>query len=441
MKRYKPSFFIKQAFKGMFRNGMMTVASVIVLLACLTVLGSFTMLVFNIDFNLSSLESLNELVAFADTTTGYTENSSVKLPEKMMSSDGRLLLGWSLRRGTTEPEFAPGQIYKLSPDDAVGDNVTFYAVWDGEYKPEDIRIVYYSCGVKVNEAVGLDETVYHDGDKINLMGNLTARGSSVEFLGWSSIPNAADREFTGGESYKVLAERAKDGVISLYAVWSEKPVFARYSITYEAGNIAEQEMPNDAEMRLQSVKNAVNALLDGENIESIRFVSKEETLESEMEQLKDYEGLEQFFSGSDNPYPDTFIITYGDGADIKSIENRLMTISDIYKIRCNSDIAENISGLKNGISVIFFWFSVILFAVSVLVIVNTVKLAVEYRSKEIVIMRYIGATKSFIALPFELEGAIIGLFAGTVSFILQWIAYGYVSKLIMTRLQMVSVMS
>ena len=72
----------------------------------------------------------------------------------------------------------------------------------------------------------------------------------------------------------------------------------------------------------------------------------------------------------------------------------------------------------------------ILFIVSIFVIINTVKLAVVGRSKEITIMRYVGATKWFIALPFELEGIVIGLFSGLAAFFLQGYMYGYVQKMV-----------
>ena len=52
-------------------------------------------------------------------------------------------------------------------------------------------------------------------------------------------------------------------------------------------------------------------------------------------------------------------------------------------------------------------------------------------------MRYIGATKWFIALPFELEGIIIGLLAGGLAFSIQWYAYGYVQKMILSGVPMI----
>lgn len=79
MRRYKVSYFFGQAFRGMWRNGMMTLASVTVLLSCLIVMGCFSMLVVNIDFNLGQLKNLNEIVAFADTDKPYAADSAAPL--------------------------------------------------------------------------------------------------------------------------------------------------------------------------------------------------------------------------------------------------------------------------------------------------------------------------------------------------------------------------
>ncbi len=65
--RYSLGYLISQAFKSLFRNGMMSVASIAVLMSCLTVMGSFALLVYNIDHNLDQLGSLNEIVAYCDT--------------------------------------------------------------------------------------------------------------------------------------------------------------------------------------------------------------------------------------------------------------------------------------------------------------------------------------------------------------------------------------
>lgn len=67
MKRYRLSYFLGQSFKGLWRNGIMTIASIMVLVSCLVVMGSFWLLLQNIDANLEQLGLLNEIVVFIDS--------------------------------------------------------------------------------------------------------------------------------------------------------------------------------------------------------------------------------------------------------------------------------------------------------------------------------------------------------------------------------------
>jgi cell division transport system permease protein len=63
-KRYKLSYFIIQAIKSLWRNGVMSFASIAVLMSCLVVMGGFALLVKNINVNLDNLNMMNQIVAF-----------------------------------------------------------------------------------------------------------------------------------------------------------------------------------------------------------------------------------------------------------------------------------------------------------------------------------------------------------------------------------------
>ena len=85
MRRYSPGYFFSQAFKGIFRNGVMSFASVAVLMSCLVVLGGFTLLVHNINVNLEQFGLLNEIVVFVNEDA--TEEEIVAIEEKIRSLD------------------------------------------------------------------------------------------------------------------------------------------------------------------------------------------------------------------------------------------------------------------------------------------------------------------------------------------------------------------
>jgi cell division transport system permease protein len=71
---------------------------------------------------------------------------------------------------------------------------------------------------------------------------------------------------------------------------------------------------------------------------------------------------------------------------------------------------------------------VLLLAVSLFVIFNTVKLAVHGRRTEISIMRFIGATKLYIITPFLIEGVVIGVVSALIAFFADMGLYSYVAR-------------
>ena len=85
MRRYSLFYFIGQSLKGLWRNGVMTLASITVLMSCLVVMGSFSLLVANLNENLNSLGDMNEIVAFIDLEK--TEEEITVIREKIASYD------------------------------------------------------------------------------------------------------------------------------------------------------------------------------------------------------------------------------------------------------------------------------------------------------------------------------------------------------------------
>ncbi len=78
MRRYNVFYFISQALKGLWRNGVMTFASIAVLMSCLVVIGGFSLLVYNIDVNLEQFGLMNELVVFVDRELSEEEIVSIQ---------------------------------------------------------------------------------------------------------------------------------------------------------------------------------------------------------------------------------------------------------------------------------------------------------------------------------------------------------------------------
>lgn len=79
--------------------------------------------------------------------------------------------------------------------------------------------------------------------------------------------------------------------------------------------------------------------------------------------------------------------------------------------------------MRNIVSAVSFALTIILTIVSFFIMTNTIKLATYTRREEIAVMRMVGASNSFIRLPFVVEGLILGAAGGLIAFFAEWGIY------------------
>ncbi len=174
-----------------------------------------------------------------------------------------------------------------------------------------------------------------------------------------------------------------------------------------------------------------------DNIASIRRITKAEGLAQMKAESDVYDDVTEEL----NPLPDCYEITYADTEKVGELDYQLHQIEGITKVNNRLDLATSIESVKSGVMLIFVWFLAILSAVSVFIIINTIKLSVFARRHEITVMRYVGATSWFITLPFIFEGIIIGLFSSVIAYFAEWYIYSYIETMVMTDLQMISILT
>ena len=177
---------------------------------------------------------------------------------------------------------------------------------------------------------------------------------------------------------------------------------------------------------LQIISEDIKAL---DNVSYVNFISKESGFEDMKEIYPDYKELfDSIAESGDNPLADSFIITYNDTAGANKLEYDLLRIEGVMKVNNRVDYASTVENFKSGVSFVFVWFFALLLAVSLFVIFNTVKLAVHGRRTEISIMRFIGATKSYIMAPFVIEGIAIGAISALLAYFADMGLYNYILK-------------
>ena len=179
----------------------------------------------------------------------------------------------------------------------------------------------------------------------------------------------------------------------------------------------------DDEATEDDVAQMENQIKDCGNIKSVEFVSKEVAWEQQLETME--EAQAKFFKevSSDIPLPDAYKVTVDNLDNFDITVTQLKSINHVDTIRENKDLAQKLVAIRQGISVIAIVIVAVLFAISLFIISNTIKLTVYSRRLEISIMKSVGATNSFVRFPFVIEGVILGVLSGAIGLGLVWGLY------------------
>lgn len=190
-----------------------------------------------------------------------------------------------------------------------------------------------------------------------------------------------------------------------------------------------------SEAKAKSVGSQINLI---SNIHEARFVSRQQALEEFVETQDD----EELFAGIESDtFRDRFVVTLEDNSLIQQTVETLEKIDGVAEVWASYEIFNGFQTVQKVLNIAAMVIIVVLFVVSLFIISNTIKLAMYSRSQEIAIMKMVGATNSFIRLPFVVEGLILGFFSSVIAFFLQWGLYDFLSSKIaqIDTLQLISV--
>ena len=175
------------------------------------------------------------------------------------------------------------------------------------------------------------------------------------------------------------------------------------------------ETYSDAKAR--SVGTLINQV---DNVFQATFVSREEALE---DFVADYGGNNAFTGVDANPLRHRFVVLLEDNSLIQDTVAELEKVEGVVKISAAYELAEGFSTLQDVLHIASIAVIGVLLLVSLLIISNTVKLAMYDRRDEIAIMKMVGATNGFIRLPYVVEGFTLGMVGAGAAFGLLWLMY------------------
>jgi len=166
------------------------------------------------------------------------------------------------------------------------------------------------------------------------------------------------------------------------------------------------------------------------------FISAEEAWESfKVEYLKEYaDGF------TENPLEDSasYEIYLNDVSMQPTLVTYLEGVDGIRTVNRSEITAVTLTGINALLAYVSIGIIVILFAVSIFLISNTVTIGISVRKEEIGIMKYIGATDFFVRSPFVIEGIIIGLVGAIIPLAIIYVIYNEVLEYIVTKFSMLT---
>ena len=174
---------------------------------------------------------------------------------------------------------------------------------------------------------------------------------------------------------------------------------------------------NLTEAEARSVGTKINVI---ENVYQSTFVPREQALE---EFIADHQDSESFGGVAAEDLRHRFAVVLQDNDLIQQTVAEIEQLEGVVKIRAEYEMAEGFATLENVLSVASLAIISVLLVVSLLIISNTVKLAMYDRRDEIAIMKMVGATNGFIRLPFVVEGFTLGMMGAALAFGIEWVMY------------------
>ncbi len=239
-----------------------------------------------------------------------------------------------------------------------------------------------------------------------------------------------------GEGIRNLFKNKKSTVASICIMMATMLMFGIFFIIGENINHIMKTIEEDQGIQVfiidsadskevQEIRDMISTI-DG--VASATVYTKQDALNQMKTKLKNNEELLEGYEGDNNIFPDSVIVKLTDlekSAAVQEQINEIRINGEKYvdSIQSSDKTINALINIANGIKIVTGVLLILLIAISVFIISNTIKLTVHARRKEISIMKYVGATNSFIRWPFIVEGIIIGIISALITILIIYGGY------------------
>lgn len=181
----------------------------------------------------------------------------------------------------------------------------------------------------------------------------------------------------------------------------------------------------DNESTDDDIKDAETRIKKLSNVEKYTYQSKVDVKEQMQSESDVFKAVLDEWDEDESPLKDTLQIKVKDVTKIKDTANKIKNMDHVSVVRYGEGYVDKMVTAFSSIEKVTYGIVVALIVVTIFLIINTIKLTISARHREIEIMRVVGASNISIKIPFIIEGMILGLFGSIVPVLVT--TYGYLA--------------
>lgn len=180
-------------------------------------------------------------------------------------------------------------------------------------------------------------------------------------------------------------------------------------------------MENDTdEKEIEQAKEEIEGM---DNIDSYKFEGKDDVKKQMAKESDVFAAVMEGWDKEENPLRDTFQIKVKDVKKIKTTAKKLKKMDKVAVVRYGEGMVDKLVKAFASVEKVAYGVVIALIVVTVFLIINTIKLTIFSRKREISIMRLVGASNFSIKTPFIIEGMVLGLIGSIIPVLLTTFGY------------------
>lgn len=181
----------------------------------------------------------------------------------------------------------------------------------------------------------------------------------------------------------------------------------------------------DNESTDDDIKDTETRIKKLSNVEKYTYQSKVDVKEQMQSESDVFKAVLDEWDEDESPLKDTLQIKVKDVTKIKDTANKIKNMDHVSVVRYGEGYVDKMVTAFSSIEKVTYGIVLALIVVTIFLIINTIKLTISARHREIEIMRVVGASNISIKIPFIIEGMILGLFGSIVPVLVT--TYGYLA--------------